>query len=131
MAIKNYRVQIKKLKPLLFFVILYFVFLIFFSCSFKKETPPPPDLIDENKMALVISSITITEAALNNEPLASFNDTLKKINILKEYKISNAQFLLSMKYYSEHPKKLKDIYAEASEILNKKLQPTDTTNAKK
>src|ERR1700757_392538 len=125
MEIKNseFRIQnlIKRFKPIIFFVILYFVFLIFFSCSYRKPTTPPPDLIDENKMALVISDITISEAALTNEPLASFNDTLKKLNVLKEYKISSAQFLSSMKYYAETPVKLKDIYAEATEILTKKF----------
>ncbi len=126
MAIKNFKQVVKRLKPIIFFVILYFVFLIFFSCSYKKEIPPPPDLIEESKMALVISDITITEAILTNEPLASLNDTIKKLNVLKEHGVSNEQFLLSMKYYSENPIKLKDIYAKVGEILNAKQPQRDT-----
>jgi len=138
MAIKNseFRIQnfisgIKKLKPVIFFVILYFVFLVFFSCSYKKETPPPPDLIDENKMALVISDVSIVESVLNTEPLSAFNDTLKKINVFKEHHVSNQQFLISLKYYSENPLKLKSIYAEVAGILQKKLGLPADTSAKK
>jgi|ERR1035437_7618316 hypothetical protein len=130
MVIKKFKLAAKRLKPILFFIILYFVFLIFFSCSFKKEIPPPPNLIDETKMALVISDISISEAVLNNEPLASLNDTIKKINILKEHGVSSEQFLISMKYYSENPYKLQSIYAEVAEILKNK-QPHGDTAAKK
>lgn len=134
MAIKDLRVKIKnviqRFKPIIFFVILYFVFLTFFSCSYKKEVPPPPDLIDQKEMAQVISDITISEAILTNEPLAILNDTLKKINVLKEHKVSQAQFLSSMKYYSENPEKLVDIYAEVLEILNARSPQADTTQKK-
>jgi len=130
MAIKKFKLAVKRLKPVIFFVILYFVFLIFFSCSYKKEIPPPPDLIDENKMAYVISDITISEAVLNNEPLASLNDTIKKINVLKEHHVSNEQFLISMKYYSENPYKLQSIYTEVVEILKKKQSQGDSVRGK-
>ena len=130
MAIKNFRSTVKRLKPIIFFVILYFVFLVFFSCSYKKEIPPPPDLIEESKMALVISDITIAEAILTNEPLASMNDSIKKINVLKEHKISNEQFLSSMKYYAENPLKLQEIYVEVNEIVRSKFPQGDTTRRK-
>lgn len=103
--------------------------LLLLSCEYKKEIPPPPGLLDEKKMALVISDITLSESALNNEPLASFNDTLKKINIFREHQITAQQFLLSMKYYSENPHKLKSIYEEASEILAKESPAQDTAKA--
>ena len=97
-------------------------YLVLLSCSFKKETPPPPDLIDEKEMALVISDLTLSEAALNAEPLASFNDTLKRINVLREHHLNNERFLSSFKYYSENPKKLQGIYLDVLAILEK----TDT-----
>ena len=48
---------------------------------------------------------------------------------MKEYKISNEQFLSSMKYYSENPYKLQAIYEEVTEILNAKYphEVVDTT----
>ena len=127
---KKFKAVVTRLKPVIFVVILYFVFLLFFSCSYKKEIPPPPDLIEASKMAQVISDMTITEAILTNEPLASMNDTIKKLNVLKEYGVSNAQFLSSMKYYSENPYKLRDIYTEVTEILKNKLPGADTTAKK-
>jgi len=130
MAIKNLEFRIQSW--VYSFLILNSAFIIFASCSFKKETPPPPDLIDENKMALVISDISIVESVLNTEPLSAFNDTLKKLNVFKEHHVSNKQFLISLKYYSENPLKLKRIYAEVADILNKKLGlPAADTAVKK
>jgi hypothetical protein len=127
---KSFKSIIKRLKPIIFFVILYFVFLFCFSCSYKKEVPPPPDLIEESKMAQVISDISITEAILTNEPLASMNDSIKKINVLKEHGLTSRQFLSSMKYYSENPLKLQGIYEEVEKIISSKQSPADTTKKK-
>ena len=127
MAIKNLTLKLKRFKHIFFFIVLYFVFLFFFSCAYKQETPPPADLIEESKMAQVITDITISEAILTNEPLASLNDSIKKINILKEHGVSSQQFLSSMKYYSENPSKLQDIYLEVSDLIGSKQGVVDTT----
>jgi hypothetical protein len=119
MLIPESEIKNQKLKTLLLTGVAFF---FLFSCQYKKPVPPPPGLIDEAKMSKVICDITLSEASLNNEPLAAFNDTLKKVNVLKEYNITSQQFLLSMKYYSENPQKLKDIYTRAQEILSKKAE---------
>jgi hypothetical protein len=113
------------------FIIYNLSLIILSSCSYKKEVPPPPDLIEESKMAQVISDISITEAILTNEPLASMNDSIKKINVLKEHGLTSRQFLSSMKYYSENPLKLQSIYEEVEKIISSKQNPVDTTTAKK
>jgi len=112
------------------FLLLTFYFLLFTGCSFKEDSPPPPGLINESEMALVISDLTLSEAALNTEPLAGFNDTLKRINVLKEHNLNNEQFLASFKYYSENPKKLKSIYTEVLDILEGRPTQKDTAAVK-
>jgi hypothetical protein len=119
-------IKLKRFKHIFFFIVLYFVFLVFFSCAYKKEVPPPLDLIEESEMAKVITDITLSEAILTNEPLASLNDSIKKINILKEHGVSSQQFLSSMKYYSENPEKLQGIYLEVSDIIASKQNVVDT-----
>ena len=128
MVIKNLEFRIQNW--MYSFLILNSAFIIFSSCSYKKEVPPPPDLIEESKMAQVISYISITEAILTNEPLASMNDSIKKINVLKEHGLTNQQFLSSMKYYSENPLKLQSIYEEVEKIISAKQNPADTAKKK-
>lgn len=61
-------------------------------------------------MAEIIYDLTLSEAALNSVPLATFNDTLKKVNVLREHEVDQKRFLLSFKFYTEHPRELKSIY---------------------
>jgi hypothetical protein len=120
MGIKNSELGIRNLKSIFLFLILHSVFCIFQSCAPKNENPPPPDLIDEKEMASVISDLTLSEAVLSGQPLAEFNDTLRKINVLKEHHLNNERFLSSFKYYTENPKKLKAIYIEVDTLIKQK-----------
>jgi hypothetical protein len=106
---------IKKSKA--FYLLITAYFLLFTSCSFKKKIVPPVDLINKDTMGLIITDLTITEAALSN---GLVSDTLKKLNVLSDYHISVQRFDSSFKYYSENPKKLKEVYAKVLENLNKK-----------
>ncbi|MEO8761698.1 MAG: DUF4296 domain-containing protein [Bacteroidia bacterium] len=99
------------------FLILNFAFLIFSSCSFKKEIPPPTDLISADTMEFILVDLTMNEAALNS---GIANDTLKKINVLANYKVSLQRFDSSFTYYTKNPQKLKDIYTNVLEDLNQK-----------
>jgi len=120
MAIKNFELRIKNYKLILPFLILHSAFCILQSCSPKNENPPPPDLIEEKEMVLVITDLTLSEAALVGEPLSGFNDTLKRINVLKEHDLSHERFLSSFKYYTEHPQQLKSIYKDVLKVLEEK-----------
>ncbi len=128
MGIKRYKIRSANL--LFSYLVLLTSYLVLFSCAPKQENPPPNDLIDEKEMASVITDLTLSEAALTGQPLAEFNDTLRKINVLKEHKINNERFLSSFKYYSQNPQKLKIIYADVQLILNEKQGIKDTTQVK-
>ena len=130
MGIKNSECRIKNWSLFFSVLILLSAFGIFTSCSPKQENPPPADLIDEKEMAAVISDLTVSEAALSGQPLAAFNDTLKKINVLKEHHISRERFLSSFKYYTENPAKLKSIYGGVRVILGDSVLVKDTLQVK-
>jgi hypothetical protein len=82
------------------------------GCAPQTGGPPPPDLIGRAEMVSVITDLTLSEAALGSEPLATFNDTLRRINVLKEHNMTHARFINSFRFYTEHPKELKSIYDE-------------------
>lgn len=108
------------------FLILVSWFLVLFSCTPKTENLPPADLIEEKEMASVIADISLSEATFNSQPLAEFNDTLKRINVLREHNISTERFLSSFKYYTENPDKLKNVYAEVCTMLEDKPTVADS-----
>ena len=104
-------------KAVLKFLLFNSVFLLFADCSFRKEIKRPANLISADTMELIITDLTLTEAALN---AGIPNDTIKKINVLSRYNISSNRFSSSFAYYTQNPKKLKNIYAKVLEDLNKK-----------
>jgi hypothetical protein len=117
MAIKKHKFNYKKSGV---FSLLTFFILSFSSCATKVENPPPPDLIDKKEMTNIIIDLSISEAALTGEPLASFNDTLRKVNVLKEHNITKEHFLSSFKYYTENPAVLKEIYDSVAVSIERK-----------
>src|ERR1700748_2809971 len=95
------------IKSRIFFLPLASYLLLLTSCSFKKEIPPPSNLISADTMEFILVDLTMNEAALNS---CIPNDTLKKVNVLANYKISLQRFDTSFAYYTQNPQKLKDIY---------------------
>ena len=92
-------------------------YFLVISCSFHKIVPPPSGTIGNDTMQLILTDLTLDEAALNN---AVLNDTVKKINVLAKYNVSLQRFDSSFAYYSQNPKILKEIYGKVLENLNKK-----------
>jgi hypothetical protein len=120
--VRNYKSK-KLLTSFLAFASLLFLLT---NCSYKKEIPPPADLITEDKMIRLIADLSVSESIYTNEPLATLNDTIKRINVLKGHKYTNKQFLSSMRWYSQNPSKLQAIYQGACDILKTKLQEADS-----
>ena len=86
--------------------------LLHSACAPANDSAPPPDLIAHDSMVTLLGDLSLAEAALGSEPLAAFNDTLSNINVLKEHGVSRERFLSSFRYYTEHPKQLRSIYAK-------------------
>jgi hypothetical protein len=74
-------------------------------------------------MTDIILDLSISEAALTGEPLATFNDTLRKVNVLKEHSVTKEHFLSSFKYYTENPSVLKEIYDSVAVAIERKKGP--------
>lgn len=129
MEIKRSTEARKNFVPVSHFLVLASCILTLLSCSPRSENPPPADLIDEKEMASVIADISLSEAAFNSQPLAEFNDTLKKINVLREHNIGTERFLNSFKYYTQNPAKLKNVYAEVMVLLQDPSTVADSVKA--
>lgn len=104
--------------------IVLFVLFVFVSCSNGEEkTQKPADLLDKNKMAAILTDITLMEAAGNvqatQNPTANLDEKLK-FNIYKQHMINRTQYEASLKYYSSNPTEFKEIYEIVLQNLNKK-----------
>lgn len=78
-------------------------------------------------MVALLADLSLAEAALGSEPLAAFNDTLSNINVLKEHGAGRERFLTSFRYYTEHPKELRNIYAKVLARLDPDSVKKDAT----
>ncbi len=102
-------------------IIFISVFAISFcSCVENIEVPPPDDLIVQGEMASLICDLSLSEALLANDPMSSFDDSLKRLNVLADHHISANRFLLSMNYFCCHPKLLKELYQMAKDTMERR-----------
>lgn len=118
MAIKKNKFNFKKSGVIV--LLAFFILFLSYACEPKNDNPPPPDLIDQKEMTSIITDLSLSEAAITGQPLASFNDTLRKVNVLKEHNVTQEHFLSSFKYYTENPTTLKQIYDSVLVIIEKK-----------
>lgn len=92
--------------------ILLILFGFLSSCS-ESEVSIPGDVLDKNKMTEILSDIHIAQAAITNRAKKdsvdfSMNDYVQYI--LSEHKIKSQDFLNSLKFYSDNPEVLSQIY---------------------
>ncbi|ATP55509.1 hypothetical protein CPT03_03040 [Pedobacter ginsengisoli] len=99
---------------------IYTAFLFLFVAGCKPGIPS--DIIQPDKMALVLNDIHIVDAYITTIP---YLDSSKKTaaafynGIYKRYEIDSALYGKSMAYYSQHPKILDEIYTKVTKGLNK------------
>lgn len=103
--------------------IFLFSLLVFVSCNKEAEkVEKPSDLLDKNKMAAVLTDISLMEAAANfqatQNTAANLEENLK-FNVYKQHMISRKQYESSLKYYSSNAKEFKEVYDIVLQNLNK------------
>jgi len=83
----------------------------------------PPEILSKETLVPILTDIQIAQASRN---IFEYSDTVVyslndyRIAILKRKNISEEQFESSMKFYSEHPELLQEIYNEVVNELSKK-----------
>jgi hypothetical protein len=94
-----------------YFFLLAFTFFIF-SCS-EKQVTIPDDVIKEKEMTAILTDVHIAQAALSNKSQtdsSSYKITDYVNEILKDHNISQEDFTRSLKFYSENPEILQQVY---------------------
>ena len=98
------------------------IFLLFIGLAACNSDEKPKNLIDETKMANVMTDIHLIESEINNLRLQHQDSSVfiyqkLKLKMLRKYKIDTAIFNASFKYYILNPDKLKPIYVEVKKKL--------------
>ena len=105
----------------LFFSIVFLVHLN--SCKQKNIQKKPSNLLNQEVMVEVLCDIHLTDALLqlkSNQPkeFIHLNSSKMYESILKENKISSAQFDSSLKYYTSQPQQMKSIYEQVVQKIS-------------
>lgn len=102
------------------------VILMFFSCD-KHLIDMPDNLIDKEKMELILYDMAVLEAIKSNNPNAI---TILGIDensyILKKYKIDSLQFSKSVKYYASDVHNYLKMYERIELRLTNEQNATDS-----
>lgn len=98
---------------------LFTAFLLLTACYTAPENetaPAPENLIDRDKLVLIIADVEITESALRQKQ--NVGHEIKNIketyyhSIFSKYNISREQFDSSMTYYKQDPEVMDKIYED-------------------
>lgn len=94
-------------------IILSLITLVFFSACSKKEIAIPENVLMQKEMSAILTDVHIAQSALTNvgrvdSSIYSMNDYLDYI--LKQHKTDKKNFLVSLKFYSDNPEMLQEVY---------------------
>lgn len=91
--------------------------IFFVACKSGEESSDTPEnILTKNKMVEIMVQVHLAEAALNlnlNDNKAG--ETKVYQDIFRKKNVSKNQYEESLKYYTEHPEKMVEIY---DEVLN-------------
>lgn len=88
------------------------------GCQDIKRSPKPDDLIPEDKMADVLTEISLLHGARSyNKDLMEAKGIKPDRYIYEKYGIDSVQFVRSNEYYSEHYKQYQRIYTDVKNKL--------------
>ncbi len=108
-----------------------FLLLVFASCVPDIDRVEEPDnLIERDKMVLVMTDLVKTESHIINEypRLPDYFKAMVKSGdvVLKEHKVSREDFENSMDYYASRQEEMIEIYDEVLNNLSKELGEIQT-----
>lgn len=94
----------------------------------EKEINIPEKILKQKEMSSILTDIHIAQSAVNNKIVTdsmnyTFNDYLNYI--LKQRKIKKEEFLSSLKFYSEHPDILQEVYDSVLTSLSRMEASTE------
>ena len=95
----------------------------------------PVGLIDEDKMAAILTEVHMTEARVSRLGLPtvdSSNVAYKHLEtqIFRKFNVDTATYRISYIFYSSHPQEMESIYREVVANLQKKIDQKNTTQQK-
>ena len=94
-------------------IVLFLCITIFQSSCAEKEISIPDDVMKQKEMTAILTDVHIAQASLTSRiPIDSssfsMNDYLN--TILKNHKTKREDFLRSLKFYSDNPEILEQVY---------------------
>ena len=102
---------------------IYFLLVLFFySCSDSSQMETKELIISEEKFIIILEEIHMFEAGYHLERISDLksaenNLSLNYSQLFKKHNVSSSDFEKCMKYYSNNPEKLSQIYSEILENL--------------
>src|SRR5210317_343494 len=102
------------------FILQIFSLLLLLSCSPTEEEIVPEGLIDEETMTAILTDVHLIEGARTG--LTILGDTASNITdyydaMYEKFEITEEQFDMSFKYYTQHPKVMDKMYEQVIEDL--------------
>jgi hypothetical protein len=91
---------------------IFFITLTFFACS-KKKSDIPVEVLSMKDMQMLLTDIHLAQSAATIQVLSdsSIYNSKEYVNyVLKDHKVTREKFLASMKFYTENPELLEEVY---------------------
>lgn len=110
------------MKPVFYFIS---VLILIFSCTSNVEKPK--NLLDENKMAAILSDVYIHQQSTYLTEINEKNSNFSKVDaqILFNHQTNPKDFEASYRYYYLHPELYNEILMEVRDRLEEKLPEKD------
>jgi hypothetical protein len=92
-------------------IALLLVFASLIACS-RKPMVVPDDILAEKEMTELLTDLHLMQSSLNErmkeKPAGTHDDYFELL--LRKHKVTRENFLKSLKFYSDHPEVLNEVY---------------------
>ncbi len=100
-------------------LIILLLATLLIACGSEKK---PANLIEQDKMPVILADIHEAEAHVNNMHLGGQDSSILayqrlRWKIMKQHQTDTTTFRVSLKYYISHPNTFKSIYEEVKILL--------------